>query len=86
MKVDLNRITAIDFLIRHKCTRSPEMLAKRLGISKRTLYFTISIMKDMFKAPILYNRHRQSYIYEEEGYVIFSFQKGKPPISNHVTI
>jgi transcriptional antiterminator len=84
MKVDLNRIIAIDFLIRHKCTNSPEQLAKRLGVSKRTLHFTISIMKDKFNAPILYSRDRQSYIYKEEGYVILSFQRGKPPVGNHV--
>jgi predicted transcriptional regulator len=86
MKVDLNRIIAIDFLIRHKCTNTPEELAKRLGVSKRTLHFTISIMKDKFNAPIIYNRHRRSYIYKEEGYVILSFQKGKPPLGNPVSI
>jgi hypothetical protein len=80
MRIDLNRISAIDFLIRHKSTGCPESFATRLSISKRTLHFTLSHMKDVFNAPIEYDRHRKTYFYSEDGYVIISFQRSKQPL------
>lgn len=84
MRIDLNRVSTIDFLIRHRSTGSPESFAKRLSISKRTLHFTLSHMKDVFAAPIEYDRYRKTYFYAEDGYVIISFQRGKPPVSNQL--
>jgi len=77
MKIDLNRVTTIDFLIRHRSTGCPESFAKRLGVSKRTLHHTLSHMKGMFNAPIEYDRQRRTYFYAEDGYVIISFQRKK---------
>jgi hypothetical protein len=77
MRIDLNRVSTIDFLIRHKSTGCPDLFAKRLSISKRTLHFTLSHMKDIFNAPIEYDRHKKTYFYAEEGYVIISFKRTK---------
>lgn len=84
MRISLNRVNTIDFLIRHRSTGCPESFARRLGISKRTLHFTLSQMKDAFHAPIEYDRLRKTYFYAEDGHVTISFQKGKPPLSNQL--
>lgn len=75
MRIELNRIVKIDYLIRHKATGSPVYLATQLGISKRTLFETLSFMKNSLHAPIVYNKYRQTYIYQEEGFFCFDFQK-----------
>lgn len=80
MRIDFNRISAIDFLIRHRSTGCPDSFAKRLSISKRTLHFTLSHMKDLFKAPIEYDRQNKTYFYAENGSVIISFQKSHRPL------
>jgi len=78
MKISLSRILAIDSLIRHKSTGSPEKFALHLGISKRTLHVTLSYMKEAFNAPIYYNRVKETYSYVEEGFIMIKFQRGKP--------
>lgn len=75
MKVDLERLTTIDALIRQKATGNPLILAQRLDISKRTLFFYLNYMKLNLNAPILYNRHRETYHYSEEGRICFVFKK-----------
>lgn len=88
MRIDPNRVSAIDFLIRHKSTGCPDVFANRLNISKRTLHFTLSYMKHVFNAPIIYGKHRKTYSYAEDGYVIISFQRSKRPLEaqSHVDI
>ena len=65
-KLYLDRIQVIDRLIQIKGTGTPRQLAGRLGISERTLYETLSMMKEK-GAPIQYCKTRQSYYYEERG-------------------
>lgn len=77
MKIDFTRVMSIDFLIRHKSTGNPESLASHLGISKRTLFETLNFMKDSLHAPIIYDRYRCTYLYNEEGMMLFAFFKGK---------
>jgi len=59
----LNQLQRVDQLIRMKATGTPEQLASRLGISKRTVFEVITFMKSL-DAPIYYCHHRQSYCYE----------------------
>ncbi len=84
MKFDLNRVAAIDFLIRHESTGSPVSFARRLNISKRTLHMTLAQMKEMFKAPIEYDRQRLTYYYAEHGHISILFQKSKPPLNRQL--
>ena len=73
-KLYLDRIKVIDRLIQIKGTGTPRQLAARLGIAERTLYETLSVMKDR-GAPILYCKTRQSYYYEERGTFSVKFMK-----------
>ncbi|HXD76367.1 MAG TPA: hypothetical protein VN616_01095 [Puia sp.] len=67
-----NRLDRIDQLIRIKGTGTPAQLAGKLGLSERSTYEYIRLMKD-FGAPVVYSRDRQSYYYLHEGRFIVSF-------------
>lgn len=68
MLVCIERINTIDRLIKIRGTGAPYKLAEKLNISERTLYYYISFLKDN-GAPIRYCHIRQSYYYQEEGYL-----------------
>ena len=66
------RLSRIDQLIRIKGTGTPSELADKIGISERSMYEYIRLMKD-FGAPVLYSRQRKSYYYKQEGRFLISF-------------
>lgn len=74
MKEIINRVQAIDHLIRIRGTGPPSRLARHLSISERSLYELIRLMKSM-GAPIGYDKFRRSYYYLEEGRFDFSFNR-----------
>ncbi|WEK35471.1 MAG: HTH domain-containing protein [Candidatus Pseudobacter hemicellulosilyticus] len=69
------RLERIDQLIRIKATGTPTELADKLGISERSVYEYLNLMKE-FGAPIKFNSYRQSYYYDEEGCFQISFLPG----------
>jgi hypothetical protein len=76
------RLERIDQLIRMKATGSAADLASRLGISERSVYDYLNLMKDL-GAPIKFNTYRQTYYYGEEGSFIISFYpKSKAEANN----
>lgn len=72
------RLRRIDHLIRIKGTGSPAQLAKRIGISERSIYGYLNLMKDL-GAPIRFCHYRESYYYDEEGGLILSFFPKEEP-------
>lgn len=68
----LHRLTRIDYLIRIKGTGTPVQLAEKLGISERTVYEYLNLMKE-FGAPIKFDPYRESYYYEVEGNFLVCF-------------
>jgi DNA-binding IclR family transcriptional regulator len=58
----IKMIERIDQLIRMKATGSARDLAKRINVSKSTVYEILEIMRNM-GAEIEYCSHRRSYIY-----------------------
>lgn len=69
------RLERIDYLIRIKGTGSPRQLADRLGLSERSIYEYLNLMKDL-GAPIKYSNARHSYYYEHEGSFKLCFLPG----------
>jgi len=65
-------IERIDQLIRMKATGSARDLAKRLEVSKSTVYEIIDIMKCM-GADIEYCNQRKSYYYKENKVLAIGF-------------
>jgi hypothetical protein len=77
MKSLIQRLRRLDHLIRHRGTGSPATLAKKIGISERSLYDYLKIMKDM-GAPITYSRDKGSYYYKEYGSFHIAFREYDP--------
>jgi len=62
--VDLVKIDRLDNLIRRKATGCPDDLAKRLEISRSTLFEINSFLRREMNAPIFYNSYNTSYEYK----------------------
>ena len=60
------RLNRIDHLIRIKGTGTPSELADKIGMSERSTYEYIRLMKE-FGAPVSYSRQRKSYYYQQDG-------------------
>lgn len=58
----INRAQRIHQFIRTESTGSPCEFAKRLGISRRQLYYCLDEFKD-FGATIMYNRTKNTFYY-----------------------
>ncbi|HLI93899.1 MAG TPA: hypothetical protein VKU83_09825 [Puia sp.] len=66
------RLDRIDHLIRIKGTGTPAQFADKVGLSERTMYAYLRLMKD-FGAPVVYSRQKQSYYYLRGGRFIVRF-------------
>ncbi|MBL6445706.1 hypothetical protein JMN32_05260 [Fulvivirga sp. 29W222] len=71
----LERIERTDALIRKGCSGNAKDLAKRLGVSPRSIFNMLRIMKEDFNAPIVYDRNLTAYRYTTEGEIVMSFVK-----------
>ena len=58
------RLKRMDFFIKRKATGTPSHFAKLLEISETTLYRNIIDLKNL-GAVIVYDKEKESYIYEE---------------------
>lgn len=72
MKRVFNRLVRIDYMIRQKATGTPAQFAEKIGISERSMYGYLKLLKE-FGAPIRYSRLRSSYRYTEEGNFCIGF-------------
>lgn len=72
MKSLLHRLIRLDYLIHLKSTGTPANCANKIGISERSLYDYLKMLKEM-GAPIKFSRNRGTYYYNEEGRFRVSF-------------
>lgn len=63
-KKSIELIKYLDYLIRNHATGSPSSLAKKLGVSIRSVFYYIKELKEL-GAPIKWNPGKESYIYDE---------------------
>jgi len=75
-KYYFDRLERLDFLIRTKSSGCPQKLAGKLGVSKRTVFGYIDILKAL-GAEIEYDHYLQCYFYKREGRFCFQFIAGK---------
>ena len=68
----IEKIERIDLNIREGATGNAAQLAKKLGISKRSVFNYLKWMKD-HGAPIVYSRIRKSYVYEHDVEFVATF-------------
>ena len=62
-----------DLLIRKKTIGNCDVIADKLGISRRTVFRLITYMRQELKAPIVFDIHKQRYTYQYSGSIIYSF-------------
>jgi len=72
MKSLLHRLIRLDHLINHKSTGTPADCAMKIGVSERSLYDYLKILRDM-GAPVRFSRGRRTYYYSEGGHFHVSF-------------
>lgn len=71
----IERFQQIDKLIQKQKTGNAAELAQTIGVSKRTVYRIIKLMKKL-GAPIEYNVLMKSYFYKQEGNFVCAFTYG----------
>ena len=73
IKKYLNRVEQFDQLIRLQSTGTPEEMACRLGMSKRSFHdFKNELIED-FNMPIAYCSFKKTYFYKEKGKLVLLF-------------
>ncbi len=73
LQKQINRLQYIEQLIRQRRTGNAAEFARRLGISRRQLYYWLEELKDM-GLEIGYNRAIRSYIFLKPYKIEISFQ------------
>ncbi len=73
----LQVLSRMDRLIRNRATGSPGHFARILGVSPRTLYNYILLIREM-GAPVYYSKTIGSYAYTKNGSLIIGFFKTEP--------
>ncbi|MDY0143916.1 MAG: hypothetical protein RBR97_18700 [Bacteroidales bacterium] len=68
-------IERLDQLIRLKATGNPANLAKKLNVTERQVYNIINKLKTTYNAPVIFDKDRNSYVYNESGRIIIGFYK-----------
>lgn len=76
----INRAQRIHQFIRTESTGSPCEFAKRLGISRRQLYYCLEEFKD-FGAQIVYNRTKNTFYYANDFEFLLTISTSS--LSNH---
>jgi predicted DNA-binding transcriptional regulator YafY len=72
MKHYLNLLLRLDQFIQRKGTGSPPEFAQKMGVSERSLYEYLRVLKEL-GAPIRFSRQERSYYYEKGGQFQISF-------------
>ncbi len=66
----------MDQLIGRQSTGGPEDFASRLGVSERTMYNYLAVLRGL-GAPIHFSRSCNSYLYFEKGRIRLEYDKQK---------
>jgi hypothetical protein len=66
-KVDIRKISKINYLICSGRSGEPKTMAEKLAISERMLYHFLSFMKTELNAPIKYDKSKKRYFYSRAG-------------------
>lgn len=73
--MDIRTIKKIHEKIINESTGTPKKLAYSLDVSERTVFNYIKFMKEELKAPIIYNRVKDTYQYETVCSINFIMSK-----------
>lgn len=57
----------MDFMIQHLCTGNAKEFARKLDLSRSTLFAYLDYMRNDLGVVILYDKYRQTYHYDGGG-------------------
>ncbi len=66
-RVDLKKILRMDFMIQHRCTGNASEFARKMELSRSTLFTYLDYMRNDLGVVILYDKYRQTYHYDGPG-------------------
>ena len=66
-RVDLKKILRMDFMIQHRCTGNAYEFARKMELSRSTLFAYLDYMRNDLGVVILYDKYRQTYHYDGPG-------------------
>ena len=69
--MDIRVFILLHELIQKKQTGNLKQLAQKLEISERSVNYYIAFMRDELKAPIIYDRKLETYLYKTECKLCF---------------
>ena len=69
--MDIRVFIRLHELIKNKQTGNLKQLAQKLDISERSVNYYIAFMRNELKAPIIYDRKLETYLYETECKLCF---------------
>jgi transcriptional antiterminator len=69
--MDIRVFIRLHELIQKKQTGNLKQLAQKLEISERSVNYYIAFMRNELKAPIIYDRKLETYLYEAECRLCF---------------
>ncbi len=75
MSSEERRKTLLQFdrLIQRKTNGNCDVIARKLGISRRTVFRLITYMRQELNAPIIFDNQKQRYTYRQNGSIVYSF-------------
>ena len=62
-------------LIEKERTGSAKLAADKVVVSERMIFNYVNILKNQLNAPINYNREKQSFVFSEEGQLLWKWIK-----------
>lgn len=71
----VNRFAYLDALLKKRATGTPKELAKRLDLTERAWYKLRDELINDLNVPIAYDAHARTYYYQQEGQLLFTFQR-----------
>lgn len=75
MKVE--KLKKFIHLVERKQTEKPSDVANFLGVSQRMIYNYTKFIREELNAPIEWNNFKQSYLFSENGALIWEYAPGK---------
>lgn len=69
--MDIRVFIRLHEFIQHKQTGTLKQLAQKLELSERSVNYYIAFMREELKAPIIYDRKLETYLYEAECKLCF---------------
>jgi len=74
-RTERETIARLDQLIRLQ-TGNAKDLAKRLNVCEKTVFNLIDKVKEQYKAPVLFDKYKNTYYYSRPGRIVLEFQSG----------